>query len=155
MNKADADIRVDLLEEKEIKKDYWYPNTPVFGNDGTIILTVQGRLNEKSLVTYSQDSGATCTEKAIFDPVKYMDEAGIRIYDLELLRSHIPILGQPTLLSDGSVTDHHAQWGQCSSGYTSIHESAPGVLLLLYDDVLTDDGGMPHNVVKMRKYRVS
>jgi hypothetical protein len=52
------------------------------------------------------------------------------------------------------VTDYHVKWGECSSGYTSIGETEPGVLCLFYDDVYRNEKGQLSNLVKMRKYQV-
>jgi len=49
------------------------------------------------------------------------------------------------------ITDYDYQWGKCSSGYGSIKEIEPGVIAVLYDDIINENGNVK-NVTKIRKY---
>ena len=97
-----AGFEVELLEEKEIKKDYWYAIS-LFCNDGSIILSMQGSPQGSTLILCSLDSGNTWIEKGKFREVKYMDEKGMRVFELELIKSRLPIIGHLKQLSDGSI----------------------------------------------------
>jgi Neuraminidase (sialidase) len=53
------------------------------------------------------------------------------------------------------VTKYHAKWSECATGYSSISETEPGVLTIIYDDVERDqDGKVLRHIVKMGRYKV-
>jgi hypothetical protein len=49
------------------------------------------------------------------------------------------------------ITDYDSKWGECSSGYSSIGEIEPGIIAVIYDDIIFENGNVT-NVTKIRKY---